>query len=284
MPQDFDPFKPSTGLPDDFDMIVKESWFEFDPDINDGQTLVLKMAVETSDEDFGEGGVGELMFSCGKGWETSDRGATAVREDGSVTKGFHQSTAYHLFIGEALKCDSAEKVLRSSERGDPRKAAMWVGTGWHLNSKVIHYGGEIGDKNKLVPTKFLGVGTNLASLGSGGGPVKATGVVKKAAPPKAAPTKAAGPVKKAAPKATEGNGAGSDVVDPNGNLIVGTLMWTSLYEIAMESDDHASFVERAFNEVHGVAGDELVEQAVMSDGDGSVWAKAVADYEATTNA
>lgn len=278
---EFDPFAGSTGLPDDFDMVVKTAWFEFDPEFNNGQTLLMKMEVETSDPDFGEGGTGELRFSCGKGWETMDKGETATREDGT-NKLFHQSTAYQMFIKGAISCDGAEKVLRGEGRGDPRIASMWVGTAWHMNAKTIDYGvidgQQIGEKQKLVPSSFLGEGTTLASVGSGGsggGPAKAAGVKKVAPVAKAAPAKAAAPVK----KATKAVAAPAAAVNGTG-LTEGSPLWDSLYAVAMESDDHASFVERAFNEVEGVASDDAVGQAVMDDGDGSVWAKAVADFEA----
>ena len=88
-------------------------------------------------------------------------------------------------------------LLRSNGRGDPRKAAMWVGTAWHVNSKEVDYKGEIGIKNKLVPTSFLGEATSLLELQRGGadGAAKAPGAAKAAAP-----VKKAAAVKKAAPK------------------------------------------------------------------------------------
>lgn len=279
--KEFDPFAPSTGLPDDFDAVVKSAWFEFDPEFNNGQTLVLKMELETDDEDFGEQGTGELLLSCGKGWTTNDRGATAVRDDGNLRKGFHQSTAYHLWIDGAIKCDGAEKVLRSVGRGDPRNAAMWIGTGWHVNRKVVNYGGDIGEKDKLVPTSFLGEVTSILDVqrgsggsGTAGGPQKAAGpvakapVAKKAAPvKKAAPTAQAAPTAAPAPEAPSNNGINPELRE-------------ELKAIALGADTHEAFVEQAF-ELAAVSEDEAVQQEVMEAGEGSIWAEAVAEYEAS---
>lgn len=272
--QDYDPFAPSTGLPDDFDAVVKAAWFEYDPEFNNGQSLVLKLTLQTDEEDFGKdgNGTGDLLLSTGKGWTTNDRGATAVRDDGNTRKGFHQSTAYHLWIDGAIKCDGAEKVLRSADRGDPRKAAMWVGTAWHINRKTVSYGGDIGDKDKLVPTKFLGLANDLSEIagGAGGG----TGVQTAA---KAAPVaKKAPAVKKAAAPATAAPAASGVATTATG---VDAELHQELKALAMGCDSHEQFVEAAF-ELAAVSENDAAQQAVMDGGEGSIWAEAVAEYNA----
>lgn len=268
----FDPFAPSTGLPDDFDAVVKAAWFEFDPEFNNGQSLVLKLTLQTDAEDFGNdgNGTGDLLLSTGKGWTTNDRGETAVREDGKGNKGFHQSTAYHLWIDGAIKCDGAEKVLRSAERGDPRKASMWVGTAWHINRKTISYGGEIGDKDKLVPTKFLGTANDLREIQAGGGassgsPASGPAAAQK---PAAVAKKVPGVVKKAAPSGVATTATGVDAE-----------LRAQLKAIALGAESHEQFVEQAF-ELAAVSEDDAAQQAVMDGGEGSIWAEAVAEYEA----
>lgn len=273
--QDFDPFAPSTGLPDDFDCVVKAAWFEFDPDFANGQNLVLKMTFQTDIDDFSsDGPTGDVLFSTGKGWTTNDRGATAVRDDGKNNKGFHQSTAYHMWIDGAIKCDGAEKVLRSAERGDPRVAAMWVGTAWHVNAKPVDYGvidgQNVGVRNKLVPSKFLGVASDLRELSGGAGDGNSAAPAKAAGPvTKAPPAKAAAAVKKAAPApAAQAAAPGLDAE-----------LRAQLKAIAMAADTHEQFVEQAF-ELAAVSEDEAVSQAVMDGGEGSIWAEAVAEYQA----
>lgn len=287
--EEWDPFKPSSGLPDTLDIEIKECWFTFDPEYMDGQQLLIKMNVMTNDETFGEAGYGTLQYSTGKGWLAEDRGAVAVREDGNNRKGFQEQCAYNLFILAALECPGAENVLRSENRGDPRKAGMWVGTSWHIERKEKDYGGDIGKISRLLPTKFLGEsGINSteaqAVKASGGvakkaaGPAKAAPTPTKAAP--AGPAKAAGPVKKAAgptqaPTPTpEANGDGGGTWDTTHPL------WETLWAVAYEAADHESFVETAFSTIAGVAGDPVVEQGVMDNGPDSMWAQVVAAYEA----
>lgn len=274
MADEYDPFATSTGLPDKIDVEILESWFEFDPQYQDGQQLLIKFNVRSNDEEWGEAGLGTLMYSTGAGWSAEERGAVAVRDDGNTTKGFNNSSAYALFFRDALDCDGAENVLRSENRGDPRRAAMWVGTSWHLDRKEKDYGGTIGKISRLLPTSFLGEnGLN------GAGPAKATGAVKKApTPTKAAaptakgpgPAKAAGPVKKAAATTTA-----TETVE----FAEGHPLWDTLWSVAWEAADHESFVETAFSTIAGVAGDKAVEDGVMASDDGSLWGKVVAKYQ-----
>lgn len=277
MADEFDPFKSSSSLPDDFDGEIQECWFEFDPNYQDGQALVIKMKCMTNDETFGEGGLGELMYSCGKDWTVEGRGESAVRRDGRTDKGFTTSTAYDLFIQAAIACPGAENVLRSAGRGDPRKAAMWNGTSWHFERKGHDYKGNIGVVERLLPTKFLGE-KGISSVEAQVMGNQASATAKKAVPTKAAaPTKAAGPVKKAAtpapaPAPVSNNGAATfDESHP---------LWETLWAVAYDAADHESFVEAAFGTIAGVAGDDVVEQGVMANGPDSLWAKVVVAYEA----
>lgn len=281
MSEDFDPFAGSSGLPENFHAVITNAYFEFDPEIANGQNLVCTLEMQTDDESFGDNGVGVLKLSCGKGWDTQDRGETAVREDGNNKKGFHTSTAYFLWIKHAIACDGAEKVLRSAERGDPRRASMWIGTTWFVTGLKVDYGTingtNVGERTKLVPSEFYGVYDNLAAFQAGNGATGSgagsrAGVTPGAVPAKkAAPVKAAAPVKKAAVKApaqTQAPAMDQELLD-------------TLRTLALAADTHEAFVEQAF-ELAAVAEDEAVQQAVMDTGEGSIWAAAVAEYEAST--
>lgn len=278
MADEFDPFKGSSALPDDFDGEIQEAWFEFDPEYMDGQQLVIKMKMMTNEESFGgEGtGLGVQLYSCGKDWTVEGRGESAVRRDGRTDKGFTIGSAYDLFIEAAISCPGAETTLRSADRGDPRKAAMWVGTCWHFNIIEHDYGPKIGKIGRLLPTKFLGTkGINSVEAqvqNNAGPPVKAAGPVK------AAPSKAAAPTKKAAPSAPAA--AAPAAATTTVAFDESHPLWETLYSVAYEAADHESFMQVAFETIAGVAGDTLVEQGVMDIGPSSLWAKAVAAYEA----
>lgn len=289
MAEEFDPFAGSSGLPDNFDAVVKDMYFEFDPQIREGQVLVATFVLDTDDPDIGENGIYLLKMSCGDGWDTHDKGATAVRDDGNDKRLFHTSTAYQMWITKAIKLDGAEKVLRSGDRGDPRKATTWIGTAWHIKSEKVDYGTingtVVGERDKLFPNNFIGLANSMAELQAAGGvsaagragtpmkaaaPVKAAGAVKSAGP-----AKAAGPIKKGViPAQREPEPAATN------GLVAGTPLYQTLYDLGMAAETHEQFVEQAF-EVEGVAGVESVEQAVMANDEGSLWGKILADYAAS---
>lgn len=250
---EFDPWQLTSGLPDDFDFTINDSFFEFDPNYNDGQTLVLKL------EGVGDGEVGEqtLMFPCGDGWETPDKGQTAQREDGK-RKGFNKSSGYGLLIGAAVECGAGD-ALRV--KGSPMQAGIWRNERFHMKRSEIDYGGEIGKKERLLPTTYLGaVGAGAAAA--------APATQAAAQPAQAAP---AGP-RKAEPGevATEGVSAPSTA----GEGMSATVK-VALIKLAKECESHDQFVERAYTEVDGVMGNPAAEEAVMAaDGGLSIWAKA----------
>lgn len=248
----FDPFKMSEGLLDDVDVWVDEFRFEFNPDYNNGETLV-GVAVISSDDDDVESGT-ELMFSCGDGWTTNDGGNTAEREDGKE-KTFNARSAMGMFAAGAIGV--AEDVMRARYDNDgttPMMGAMYVGLGFHLDTQEVDYGGEIGKRGRLVPTAFLG------EKGKSGGAAK-----KAAAPAKKAAKKAAGATKKAAPK------------DEGG---VPAEVKATLDGIADECENHDEFMERAMSELDPDVITPDVEAAIADSEDGSIWDEAVKRYEA----
>lgn len=248
----FDPFKMSEGLLDDVDVWIDEFRFEFNPDYNNGETLV-GVAVISSDDDDVESGT-ELMFSCGDGWTTNDGGNTAEREDGKE-KTFNARSAMGMFAAGAI--DVAEDVMRARYDNDgttPMMGAMYVGLGFHLDIQEVDYGGEIGKRGRLVPTAFLG------EKGKSGGAAK-----KAAAPVKKAAKKAAGATKKAAPK------------DEGG---VPENVKSTLDAIADECENHDEFMERAMSELDPDVITPDVEAAIADSEDGSIWDEAVKRYEA----
>lgn len=245
----FDPWELGSGLPDDFDCQFNEVYFEFDPQYNDGQTLVLKIEFSSDDDDIDEG---TMLFSCGDGWETKDKGKTASREDGKQ-KPFGKTSGIGLLVTSAVECGAGD-VLKS--RGTPMDAEIWKGLKFHMKRRPVNYGGEIGTKERLLPTEFQGEiggkssGKSSGSSGSGGS--KST------------------PVKEAPGDEAEGEETGGG----SGGGLAGALK-VKLFKLAKECESHDQFVERAFTEVEEVNGNEEAEAAIMAEeGANSIWAKA----------
>lgn len=246
----FDPFKMSEGLLDDVDVWIDEFRFEFNPDYNNGETLVAVAVISSEDDDVDSGT--ELMFSCGNGWTTNDGGKTAEREDGK-DKTFNKQSAMGMFATGAISV--AEEVMRGRYEADgttPMMAAMYEGLGFHLEIEEVNYGGEIGTRGRLVPTAFLGEK----------GAKKASGAAKAPAAKKAAG--GAKPKAKGKPKPeAEAEGGLTDEVKG------------LLDAIADDCETHDEFMERAMSELDPDLIDAEVEAAIQNTDDGSLWDQAV---------
>lgn len=233
-----DEYNPSwdleSGLADEYDLKIEDAYATFDAEYNDGQTCLVKLEGKKTID--GEVSDEVLQLSCGNGWEPKDKGARVAREDGNTKKTFNKNSGFGLFL-QGVRNTEAFSLLKDA---DVRDMSIWKGLSFRLQRKEIDYGGEIGKKDKMVPTEFLG-------SGKGGGKAKASssddGEADAKLPPK---------VKKAIKKVAE--------------------------ETVENGGDHDAFVEAAFalDEVNGVA---AAESAVMDSGEGSIWAEAVADNE-----
>lgn len=240
-----------TGLIGNVDVTFTDAEFTNRLDAFDPTKLELHLTALIDGDD---GGEQVLFLGCGDGWEAAEKGRKAVREDGKE-RNFHGNTK----AGELMKSvvalmsdDKAlDKELRNRLADHPtgfREANYWVGLKFHLDRVTRKGGGDIGDFDVLVASAFNGV--------AGGG---------KAAPAKGATKKAPA---KAASKAAESTGL-TDAIRKQ------------LDDIADASADHDSFMEAAFAGVAEASTDDAVKAAVADDGEGSIWADAVARYEAT---
>lgn len=135
----------SSGLLDDADIEITSAEFGYDAGYDNGETLILILSGTSNQagwEEFSQ------FLSIGAGWQTHDNGATVVGKDG-----FNKNSQYGHFIQGAID-SGAGAVLQA--RGFPDKAAIWNGLKFHVKRVPVDYGGEIGTKNVLKPTAFLG--------------------------------------------------------------------------------------------------------------------------------
>lgn len=175
MPErEVDLWETTSGLPDDFTFTVTGARFVFDPNYNNGQTLLLEWEGEAEGVDLDQ----PLRFSCGNGWDTPDNGKTAVHPKQKL---FNKRSHYGMLIDRCIKDLGMGDILR--RRGVPTEAKVWVGLRFHMKRETIDFGGEIGEKERLLPVQFLG------EVGNG-----------KAAAKPAAPKTAAKPAPKAEPE------------------------------------------------------------------------------------
>lgn len=250
----FDPFKLESGLLGNVDVKITDAEFLNDPAYNNGQTLQLALTMHIEGDD---GGEKVENFSCGDGWESTDGGKTATREDGKDRNFNGQSKIGRFFgslvdlMGSDSKCDLAVRNRVKDHPLGPREAGFWKGLELHIDRMEVDYGGEIGKRDVLIVDGFNGSDAK-----------KASGTAKKASDA----------TKKAAGKAKAEEPAEGGVTDE---------LRAKLDAIANEAGNHDEFMEAALAQIPEASSDEAVKAAISDDAKGSIWDDAVARYLAT---
>lgn len=187
MPDEFDPYKPGTGLKDDFDGTIVDSNFTTDPQTG-RCSLILMVQADDGDEV-------PQRYGCGSDWDTFDGGETVRHPKGERTL-FSNQTAYSDFMVHAMEAGAREVMYQRLRDGlGPRAAANWHGLKFHwevLPRPTRTRNDETGEWenttiNRTLPTKFLGA--------DGQGTLPVDGTV--AAAPSADPLSGVDPVIKA---------------------------------------------------------------------------------------
>lgn len=185
MTDEFDPLAGESGLLEDFDGTVVDSYFAIGQG-NSADRTFLFLKCTTDNPDTTET---DLRFGVGPDWASFDGGETVEHPQNKRT--FNNQTAIIELFQTALTC-GAEDVLRERLKADPeahKSAAFWKGLAFHWNVKSEtkkmkdRDSGQMQDVviNRTLPTKFLGV----VEGESGGG---ATAVTPSGSGQAAAPT------------------------------------------------------------------------------------------------
>ena len=140
----------TTGLLDKADIEITGAEFNYDAGYADGEQLLLILNGTSNQEGWEEF---TQFLSIGRGWDSPDNGATVEGNDN-----FTNNSQYGLFIQGAVDA-GAGNILK--DRGFPDKASIWVGLRFHVE-RVEHDYGDLGTKQVLVPTAFLGEATAVA--------------------------------------------------------------------------------------------------------------------------
>ena len=217
------------GFVPEFDGTVREAAFCFKNEYQSGEACLLELLVEPSEEDapeFGdylEDGLFSIIYTCGKGWEPADKGATAQHGSGRSRK-FNSGSGMGLLLNHALQLDGVEDVLMN--RGPATQADVWVGMKFRIEDKAFE--GKNNDGEKFTYTRRL--------------PTEFHGVDEGEEKPKPAAKKA--PAKKAAPAKVE-----ADTEDEGTSYDLPAKLRGLLKAIAVNADDHDAFMEAAFAQV-----------------------------------
>ncbi len=146
----------TSGLPDDLDFTIAKAEFGYDAAYLDGEQILFMITASQLYSDGPlEGEPYSNFYSLGRAgaWETLDHGDSVVSQSDPPVEGFNKQSLYWKFI-EAAVVSGAESVVQS--RGLPDNAKIWEGLTFHMNRVEVDYGGEIGKREVLLPTKYVG--------------------------------------------------------------------------------------------------------------------------------
>lgn len=262
-----------------FSGTVKDPHFGTNPKIGDGRTLLMQWPVTVDEvhQDGHEDKVGEeenIIFSCGKDWETPDGGETAVHSGGNPDKEFHASSKYGMVIatvvgktenygdnsertdGESLETDFGGVLDVLKERGPATQADVWNDTRWEFAEVKTSFGndkeGNPMQSIACMPVRFLGLAGQDAPT--------ETPAQKKARLAKEKKAKAA---EKAAAQADDSGDA--DGNDPFDGIDLSDELRATLAGHAAAADDAESFQALCFDDDDVVGAAEVLD--VIADDD-----------------
>lgn len=137
-----------TGLPDDFDFIIKGASFGYREEYNRGESALLVWSGESPDED-----ADEIIFPLGKGWEVIDEGASVQHPK---RRQFIDVSFMGMLINRVVK----ELGIDMKSRGPATDASVWVGLGFHMKREKFEFGSGImeekgGKTEHLMPVAVI---------------------------------------------------------------------------------------------------------------------------------
>lgn len=168
MTDEFDPYKPGTGLKDDFDGTIVDEVFT--PDPQSGNWKVTLMTVDDAGEEW------PVNYWLGNEWESFDGGETVKHPKGERQL-FSNQSQYSDFIVHAMEAGARDVMYARLKDGmGPRVAANWHGMKFHWDvldrparrPKTDAEGNPVMGANgrqewenttttRLLPTKYLGI-------------------------------------------------------------------------------------------------------------------------------
>lgn len=167
MSDEFNPYKPGSGLKDDFDGTIVDGTFTTDPQTG-STSIILMVNADDGDE-------WPARYSTGPGWESYDGGVT-VRHPGGPKQLFSANSAYSDFMQHAWDAGAKDDMLtRARSGGGPSAAGNWNGMRFHWDvvERPIRRPEDKEDgsrvwvndvTNRTLPTKYLGLAGSVADV------------------------------------------------------------------------------------------------------------------------
>lgn len=249
-----------SGLRDDMVLQVHAAYFAPHADYQDGNQLMLFLiGVDENDEPQ------ELRMSIGSDWQSPDGGFT-VNHPTKRKQHINKSSIFGHWIQYCFEIPVLAQTLIS--RGGPTDARIWIDLILHLQAKTLSWGPNIPDQERLMPTEFLGLTSELTNAtvpptaAAPAPPVQAPAPAPVAAPPVQAPQPTDQVFDPAAALA-----AAKAAVAPQQN---GSPLFQRAVQLATAATDFPSFVGAALASTEILADDELALRCA-DDGPGGIW-------------
>lgn len=264
----FDPWDTSTGLPDKITVRIENPHFGYNVEsATPTRCLFICEGTIVAGTEDGASAEFNQWFSVGDGWEPGGKGgARLVREDGRP-KQLNQNSNYGRFFTSLRKAAEVQELMdQLRKRGTPFDAATWLGLEVYLERESYTYE-DRNDDNKTKEASRLNV-VRIDKIGDAkvASPGPSAETVESAASVSSTP--ATTPAEPAPVAAAATNGGVSAVeLDPKLKAKLKALA----REVRTGGSEQKVFVERAFDEVDGVLDNAVAEEAIMANGDGSIW-------------
>lgn len=285
MPEkDIDLFDTTSGLYEG-PAVMTNVRFDYNPEYNNGNTLLFLCDLDTEDADTGI--IENQLFGIGNGWDRKDKGARIEKVKGrplyndssglgmimaGATKGlpkvYQDADEYpgHKFRNADAFVEEGRRRINEDDL-TPQHAAFWEGLRFEFTRVEIAYGGEIGTKDKLVVSEFLGV--------KGKGSSKATPKADTETTTEATPEAPADEVTTRRRRKVTG-GVTEEVkeaIKAVADKVIGEA------PDSMSDDDlFAAYVEAAIGQVEGAESDKAIQEAIEADDDDSLWGQVLSTY------
>jgi hypothetical protein len=149
-------FETPSGFADDFDFYIESAEFSTRDNYMNGQVPLLIWHGHSPDAE----DVTEVSFPVSQGWEIRERGA---RVEHDRRKTFVRNSIMGHLIRRVVDDLNVEKQYPDFvEKGDPKRANIWVGFGFHLKREKIRYPNlrrddatEGMETERLMPTSII---------------------------------------------------------------------------------------------------------------------------------
>jgi hypothetical protein len=151
---EFDAYTFTDGLVTEYQGKITDAYFTYDDSYNDGESLLLKLEIQTDNPELGDGGAVIEQYPVGKGWETTDKGKTATREDGKP-RALNRNSGVAVLVTSALEAGAGDEL---KSRGIPTEAAIWPGLEFTFARKEFTFkvDGEERSYGRMLVTEYHG--------------------------------------------------------------------------------------------------------------------------------